>query len=467
MCIRDSLNGRLVDDVKSDIGAPIGIHVFAADVAGELRRGSNTLALEVVRGRGINSATNSPKTAQQTFGEILAVKIVPASRGIEASPLVMSGPEWKSILQAPAGWEQPAFEDRAWPQVQSLGGIEDDIAFFQWSGDAGLYDWPGYDGISPFLARYSLPATAVTRVFEGRSSFANLPALTARSPLADKALEFSVSLAAKNVEEQEAPSLMLDFGREVVGRVEFLSDSDAPAQVVIQHGESESEAASNGQYLGVNLLYIPAHGEARGPKTAFRYAKLRFVSGDAPVRFRAIRLDGIYYPVKYQGSFESSDPLLNRIWTVGAYTAHLCMQDDIWDAPKRDRGRWMGDLDVSGKVIDKVFADRFLMESTLNNLIGPEPVNQHVNGIAGYSAFFMTGEAEYYRHMGSHEHLAAIHQRLIQLQRFMDAELDDRNLYINKTKSWPFVDWSPDLYGDTPEARRGTELEFYLSLIHI
>jgi hypothetical protein len=455
------LNGHLVDQVKSDIFAPIGMHVFATDVAGQLRRGSNTLALEVVRGRGIVSASNSAKTAQQTFGEVLVVKIVPAARGIEAPPLGMSGAEWKSVLNAPEGWEQPGFDDRAWPAVQSLGGIEDDIAFFQWSGDAGLYDWPGYDGISPFLARFSLAATAVTHVFEGRSSFANIPALTALQPVSAKAQEFTVNLAGKNVEEQDAPSLMLDFGREVVGRVEFLSDSEAPAQVVIQYGESEGEAASNGQYLGVNPLYIPARGEARGPKTAFRYAKIRFVSGDAPVRFRAIRLDGIYYPVKYQGSFESSDPLLNRIWEVGAYTAHLCMQDDIWDAPKRDRGRWMGDLDVSGKVISKVFADRFLMESTLNNLIGPEPVNQHVNGIAGYSAFFITGEAEYYRHVGSREHLASIHQRLIQLQRFMDAELDERNLYVNKTKSWPFVDWSADLYGDTAEARRGTEFEFY------
>jgi hypothetical protein len=137
------------------------------------------------------------------------------------------------------------------------------------------------------------------------------------------------------------------------------------------------------------------------------------------------------------------------------------MQDDIWDAPKRDRGRWMGDLDVSGHVIGKVFADKFLMEDTLTHLIGAEPVTQHVNGIAGYSAFWMTGEADYYRHMGSREHLASIHQRLIELQRYMDTELDENHLYANLNKSWPFVDWSPDLYGDTAEARRGTQIEFY------
>jgi hypothetical protein len=43
---------------------------------------------------------------------------------------------------------------------------------------------------------------------------------------------------------------------------------------------------------------------------------------------------------------------------------------------------------------------------------------------------------------------------------YMETELDNRNLYANNHKSWPFVDWSPELNGDTPEARRGTQLEF-------
>ena len=112
--------------------------------------------------------------------------------------------------------------------------------------------------------------------------------------------------------------------------------------------------------------------------------------------FKSIRLEDIYYPVRYQGSFESSDAMLNRIWETGVYTSHLCMQDDIWDAPKRDRGRWMGDTDVSGRVIDAVFADRFLIEDTLTRLIGPLPIQNHVNGIPGYSSYWFTELEHYY-----------------------------------------------------------------------
>ena len=82
--------------------------------------------------------------------------------------------------------------------------------------------------------------------------------------------------------------------------------------------------------------------------------------------------------------------LLNRIWETGAYTMHLCMQDDIWDAVKRDRGRWIGDLDVGGRVINSVFADHFLVEDTMNRLIGESPVTEQVNTIPGYSCLLYT-----------------------------------------------------------------------------
>ena len=40
----------------------------------------------------------------------------------------------------------------------------------------------------------------------------------------------------------DAPSLLLDFGRELTGRLEIESDSDAPVRMTFQYGESESEA---------------------------------------------------------------------------------------------------------------------------------------------------------------------------------------------------------------------------------
>ena len=49
----------------------------------------------------------------------------------------------------------------------------------------------------------------------------------------------------------------------------------------------------------------------------------------------------------------------------------------------------------------------------------------------------------------------------MQLLDHIDAEFDERDLYANKTKVWLYVDWSPDLNGDTSELRRASEFEFY------
>jgi hypothetical protein len=451
------VNGELVDQVESDVTSPLGIHVFATDIGKALRSGANTLALEVVRGRGIVSVSNSRIVQQQTFGEILVAKILPAAPGIDAPALAISGTDWKSSLDAAAGWEQPGFDDSAWKGVQSLGAIESSVDMFQWNGDAGLFDWPGYQGVSPFLRQYRMKAEKVTDVFEGRSQVQNVQALTS----AAAGPEFTVKLSQSMLPDEIAPNLLLDFGREVEGRVEFQSDCDCDAWVTIQYGESAEEAKAGGHFVGTDLLRIAGHSTAYGPKAGFRYAKIRFIGGGPEIHFKTIQLDGIYYPVEYKGSFESSDALLNRIWETGAYTMHLCMQDDIWDAVKRDRGRWIGDLDVGGRVINSVFADHFLVEDTMTRLIGESPVTEQVNTIPGYSALWVTALAEYYRHSDAKDFLASVHPRLLELLKLMDSGFDEKNVFVNPEKQWLFVDWSPGLFADTPEARQATQIEYY------
>lgn len=452
------LNGQLAESVESDTSSPLGMHTFQTEVARFLKPGRNTIAIEAVRGRGVTGFANSPLVRQQTFGQVMVAKILPEPPGVDGKPIMITAKDWKSSTQNQANWQTAGFDDSSWRPVQSIGGIESSVELFQWNADAGLYDWPGYDGISGYLAHLDIPARKILASYTGRGSFQNLSALTASA--GNPSTEFGVTLPAKLLTDAEGPSLFLDFGRELTGRIEIVSDSDTPAIVTIQMGESESEALKV-PYLGVNQLTIPPHATKYGPKTAFRYAKIRFVGGGTELRFKKIAVDHIYYPVTYAGSFESSDAMLNRIWEVGAYTAHLCMQDGVWDASKRDRGRWMGDMDVSGRVIEDVFGEKPLMEDTLDRLMGPAPVDEHVNGIPGYSAFWFTGVADYYRHTGSKEFLEREHERMLQLLRYVDAEFDNRGIYANKTNVWLYVDWSPDLNGDTPETRKATTLEFY------
>ncbi len=456
--MRVYLNGQLVANVLQDPGAKIDPYVLVLDVSRSLHSGSNVLAL---------AAAN---------GSRLAVKIVPRPPEVSGPAIVMSGAGWKSSTQEENGWQQPGFSERGWSPAAVLGGIESNIDFFQANQDAGMYRWPGYDGISPFLARAPVRAVNVIDAFQGLGALHNTVLLAAGADQLTPAPagDFTVDLPHPGAAGTEYPGLVLDFGRESTGRIEVVSDSDQAMRLSVQYGESLGETLEE-PYLGVDELEVPPHSTAYGPKSAFRYVAVRFLAGPSPLRIKSVQLDDIYYPVHYLGSFHSSDPLLNRIWQVGAYTSHLCMLDDIWDAPKRDRARWVGDLDVSGHVIDDTFADHFLIQQTMDYLIrdAGQPVAHDVNGIPGYSAFWVMAEADYYRHIGDLNYLRSIRQQLIQLLSYMETELDGRNVFTNPHHVWPFVDWSPGMspsfFGTgtqplsetAPNAQRATQFEFY------
>jgi hypothetical protein len=387
---------------------------------------------------------------------MMVAKILPAPPGVIAPPILISNSSWKATTNAADGWQSAAFADASWPAVDARGSIEGNIDFFQWNRDAGLYEWPGYEGASPFLAHVGLPPQQIRDVYAGLGSYDNIDALTTMPQ--DPAHEFAVHLADRPG-GQLIPGITLDFGREVAGRIQIVSDTDSPITLSVAYGESVEEA-HNEPYLGVDVIHDTPHGTAVGPKSAFRYAEIRFLSGPPVVMLRAIRVEDIYYPVRYQGSFESSDPLLNQIWATGAYTSHLCMQDDIWDAPKRDRGRWMGDTDVSGRVIDDVFADHFLLEDTMTRLIGPLPIESHVNGILGYSSFWVTELAHYVRHTGGLDYARKMHDQLVGLLNFMDQDFNAQNQFINHAHQWLFVDWAIGLNGFGDEPQKATALEY-------
>jgi hypothetical protein len=450
------LNGRMIEHVETDITHPVTMHVIAVPVEGVLKPGNNVLALKVIRGRGVTGFTNSALLIQETSGQVVVSKIVAREPWVNGPTLMLSGPDWRSSTSPTNGWDAPGFDDSSWKPVQALAGIEDTLEEFQWNADAGMYDWPGYDGISPFLAHRRVPISAVMSSAPFRSQWTGLEQLTSAKP----GERFAIKLSQPVLPNSEAPTIVVDFGREITARVQFVSASNSLAKVAVQYGESYDEMMKN-PYLGVNVVPIAAHGTGYGPKSSFRYAKISFLEGSPDLAFSSIAADDIFYPVQYKGSFESSDELLNRIWEVGAYTAHLCMQDDIWDSPKRDRGRWMGDTDVMGRTIEDAFDDRFLMRDTLDRLLGPAPVQQHVNGIPGYSAFWFTGVAQYIRQTGDVEWLQGTHERMLQLLAYVDKEFDENNVYANKTNVWLYVDWSPELNGDTPESRRASTLEFY------
>jgi hypothetical protein len=414
------INGRRIGGTLDTTDPEEWKRVQRYDVRADLKAGVNVVAI-----RAINQGGAAGLLARLE---------------VDGKPVLETDGRWRVTERSdiPGGWIQAQFDDSRW---------EPGTVIAQYGGGPwgeNLTDWPESAATRSYLAHLMIRPRSVRTL----SGAAGLP--------------LRIAPAAA----EPSSTVIVDFGQELAGRVQIWGTEGAP--VTITTGESRRECDipeppidNNGPFKRILQDKTPVSTSY----TAFRYAKLVF-TGSEPVELTRVVCDHKYYPARYRGAFDCSDPLLTRIWYTGAYTAHLCMQEDIWDAPKRDRGLWIGDLQVTGQTINNVFADRFLMERTIeggrDGAQGGRPAKEmptsDVNTIPGYSAAWFCDLADFYRHSGDLGFLKRQQEKIVPLLEYQRAEFDERDLFVNPHKAWDFCDWATGFVVDGPQARAATDL---------
>ncbi len=192
------------------------------------------------------------------------------------------------------------------------------------------------------------------------------------------------------VEEKTADGGRLyDFGKETFGRV-VIKNPVGNGIVNIYYGESPEEALDM-EYCEtldkirfdgdkVTDLATNATQKREGDYTldntkAFRYV---YVAPEEGVNVGDVAMLYEYAPVEYRGTFKCSDPELNQIWDVGAYTMHLTTREFFIDGIKRDRWVWSGDAVQSYLMNYYLFFDSPTVKRTTRLLRGKDPVTAHI-----------------------------------------------------------------------------------------
>ncbi len=231
-----------------------------------------------------------------------------------------------------------------------------------------------------------------------------------------------------------------DFGREVFGRPELRIRGNGTVR--LYPGESAAEAGNENPAhfeQHVPVLQV-ATGLAVSPvELALRYLRVEASPG---ITVEQVSLRASTYPVRYRGSFESSDPLLNRIWLHAAYTLRLCMREVFLDGLKRDRLPWVGDLYLAGLANAHVFFDAGIMRRTLVALYGADPETIDFNGIIDYSFFWILALHDYVLHFGDRAFLRQMRPCLDRLVQALEQKRDDQELIPTERCRWLFIDWA-------------------------
>jgi hypothetical protein len=263
--------------------------------------------------------------------------------------------------------------------------------------------------------------------------------------------------------------VVLDFGREVVGYPRIRLRAGAGTVVDFAYSERlvGGRVPPHMQTIAYVDRYICREGWQEWEQftwKGFRYMLLVFRELRAPVEVECVSLHFTTYPVEYRGSFESSDPLLDRIWQMGAYTTQLCMHDAYMDCPWREKAQWIGDARVEMLANYAAFGDRMLAARFhrtvaqsqtrlgITSQVAPfagrtsrhpdgNETHEGFGGIPDYSLHWVSSLREYCMHTGDvslgAQLLPAVARVLGWFEHFRNADGLLENL-----PGWLYIDWA-------------------------
>jgi hypothetical protein len=207
--------------------------------------------------------------------------------------------------------------------------------------------------------------------------------------------------------------ILLDYGKELHGGLQIVTGmykGNKPVKLRVRFGESVSEAmsdiepkknATNDHAMRDLIVEVPWLGKLEIGNTGFRFVRIDLLDDNAALDLKEVRAVFVYRDLAYKGSFNCSDPLLNKIWLTGAYTVQLNMQDYLWDGIKRDRLVWVGDMHPEVSTIYSVFGDNEVISKSLDLSKDITPLPQYMNGMVSYSMWWVLIQRDVYLHTGN------------------------------------------------------------------
>ena len=264
------------------------------------------------------------------------------------------------------------------------------------------------------------------------------------------ALEDVGSVSFKNKKGQHA-AVLLDFGKEIHGTVRICFQGTNPERnnVLVRFGESVTEAITPigekgskndhaNRDMVINMGFLMEH---EFNETGFRFVYIELLGENCEISIKSVEGVLIYRDLDYIGSFECDDETINNIFDAAAYTAHLNMQEYMWDGIKRDRLVWIGDMHPEVMTICSVFGENEVVNKSLDFIRDITPVGKWMNGISSYSMWWIMCHYEYFMQNGDTKYLKEQKDYLASLVRYISTLVDEDG--TEKLPEWRFLSW-PD-----------------------
>jgi len=258
-------------------------------------------------------------------------------------------------------------------------------------------------------------------------------------------------------------SVLLDFGRVVVGSPRITVKGAKGGETIdLLHTEViEKERLlplmDDGDHSRVRLANRMIC--RKGAQThhffhhlGFRYLTLTVRENRGPLDI-AVDLEACGYPFEETGSFQSSDPQLNRIWEACAHTQRICSLDAYVDTPWREQAAWWGDARIQAWNTYFLSADPRLLRRGIRLLAGqvtPDgltfghaPTIAHNCILPDFALIWILTLWDDYWQTGETTMLEAHHERVSTILGYFRQHTDPKTgLIRHDRRYWLFLDWT-------------------------
>ena len=263
----------------------------------------------------------------------------------------------------------------------------------------------------------------------------------------------------RNTPGKPHAKLVLDYGCEFPGSIRLMiwgagskgTQDEARCNIIVRTGESVMEAitpirvknTTNDHAIRDRVMNVGMLSANETNESGQRFVCIELVDDCCEVSFKAVQGVFHYLDLNYEGSFECSDEKLTRIWQTAAYTAHVNMQEYLWDGIKRDRLVWIGDMHTEVNTILATFGYNDIVPRSLDVVRDETPVGAWMNGISAYSIWWLLIHCDWYRAFGNKAYLEEQRDYLRGLMTLLASFVDEdggETLPEGRLLDWPTND---------------------------
>jgi hypothetical protein len=162
------------------------------------------------------------------------------------------------------------------------------------------------------------------------------------------------------------------------------------------------------------------------------------------------------YNADYLGSFTCDNARLNTLWTKCRNTSYVCMRDQFYDCPDRERGQWWGDVSEQILYSFYLFDDNasLLAKKGLRELMNTEKTDHSLYTTAPGTVFHLPDQnlaavasiGDYFLYTGDSALVRELYPKVATyIKNYVAGTRDGSGMVILQNGPWNWIDWGNNM----------------------